>query len=41
MDEKQKEEKDDNVVKLKPKKKKGKEQTLDVQNGNLGAKRKF
>jgi hypothetical protein len=33
--------KDDKVTKLKPKKKKGKEQTLDVKNGNLGAQGKF
>jgi hypothetical protein len=39
MEEKDKE-KDDNVIKLKPKKK-GKEQTLDVKDGNLGAKGKF
>jgi hypothetical protein len=40
MDEKEKESKDDNVIKLK-KPKKGKEQTLDVKDGNLGAKGKF
>ena len=40
MEEKEKDSKEDKVIKLKPKKK-GKEQTLDVHNGNLGAKGKF